>query len=603
MKQNQRIVARLAAGLAAAVMVASCTYGSGQQSNNKDTSGAASGPGAVSGDVSFATATPSWILPISAPGKTQGENGLFIQLMYPSFYSYSLAKKDGFSVDLKHSLGLLPEVSDDGLIYTMKLKDLKWSDGEPITTRDVEFWWNLVTENKDKWASYREGQFPDNIKAFKVVDDKTVTFTTTERYSPGWFIDNQLNRIVPLPVHVWSKSSDSEKPGETDRTSEGARKIFDYLMKASENLQTYATNDLWKTVSGPYKLESFTPGGEVKLVANSAYTGEDKPSLKNFTMRPFTGDDAEFNVLRSGGIDYGYIPANSIAQQKAIEAQGYKVEPWAGWSITYMPMNFANPKTGHIFKQKYIRQAMQHLIDQETISKVIWNNMATPTCGPVPQEPGTAGTTEGCAYNFDPAKAAKLLTDHGWDVKKDGVTTCTAPGTGDNQCGEGIKAGEKLSFTVISQSGFTATSKMFAELKSSFAGVGINLDIREVPDSVAESQVCKPNADCKWDMSFFGSQSSWYYPVYASGERLFQTDAPVNLGSYSDPKADQLIEASLRSDDPAALKAYNDYLAEDLPVLWMPNPVNRVSAWKSTIEGVSPQDPMLYVYPQDWTLK
>src|SRR5699024_6674808 len=96
-------------------------------------------------------------------------------------------------------------------------------------------------------------------------------------------------------------------------------------------------------------------------------------------------------------------------------------------------------------------------------------------------------------------------------------------------------------------------------------------------------------------------QGSWYYPVYASGERLFATDAPVNLGSYSDETADELIKDTKFSSDPEALEKYNDYLAEDLPVLWMPNPVNRVSAFSSDITGISPQDPMLYMYPQDWT--
>ena len=75
----------------------------------------------------------------------------------------------------------------------------------------------------------------------------------------------------------------------------------------------------------------------------------------------------------------------------------------------------------------------------------------------------------------------------------------------------------------------------------------------------------------------------------------------MNLGSYSDETADELIKDTKFSSDPEALEKYNDYLSEDLPVLWMPNPVNRVSAFKSDITGISPQDPMLYMYPQDWT--
>ncbi len=600
MKLRTRTMSKFLAGVTAVLTLAACSFGSGEPAS---TGGTGSSGGASGGDVTFATPTPTWILPISAPGKTQGENALFIDLMYPGAFAYALDADNPFNIDERHSVAEIPEVSEDSLTFTIKLKDRSWSDGTKLSSRDIEFWWNLVTNNKEDWASYREGQFPDNIKEFKVVDDTTVSFTTTEKYNPAWFINNQLNRVTPLPAHVWAKAADDEKPGEKDRTAEGAKAIFAYLMKASEDLQSYDSNELWKTVLGPFKVESYTPGGEVKMIANKDYDGDDKPSIERFITRPFTSDDAQFNVLRSGGIDYGFIPASSINQQAQIEKQGYTVEPWYGWSITYMPMNFNNPKSGHIFKQKYIRQAMQHLIDQEGISKVVWNNMAAPTCGPVPQEPGSAGTSEGCVYDFDQAKAEKLLKDHGWDVKKDGVTTCAKPGSGEGQCGAGIEAGEKLSFTVISQSGFTATSRMFAEIKSSFSSVGINLDIREVPDSVAESQACEEgDTSCAWDLSFFGSQSSWYYPVYASGERLFQTGAPVNLGSYSDEKADELIEASMRSEDPSALQEYNDYLAEDLPVLWMPNPVNRVSAWKSNIQGISPQDPMLYVNPQEWKI-
>jgi len=48
------------------------------------------------------------------------------------------------------------------------------------------------------------------------------------------------------------------------------------------------------------------------------------------------------------------------------------------------------------------------------------------------------------------------------------------------------------------------------------------------------------------------------------------------------------------------MDAYNTFLAEDLPVLWMPNPVAQISAWKSDITGIDPQEPTLEMYPQDW---
>ncbi|MEV0829046.1 peptide ABC transporter substrate-binding protein [Nonomuraea rubra] len=545
-----------------------------------------SGGGAQGTDtVTVAFRTPNWILPISAPGFTQGENDIFSTALYRKLYSYKLDGSSADNVDPERSLAEPPAVSDGGKTLTITLKDNTWSDGKPITTKDVQFWWDLVTANKDKWASYKPGGFPDNIDSFKVKDDKTFSLTTNKPYNTAWFVGNQLNRIVPLPQHAWDKGD--------------AKQTFEELTAASKDPKSYATNPLWKTNSGPWKLQSYVPSGEVVLAKQDTYSGTDKPKLNKIVLRPFTGDDAEFNVLRAGQIDYGYIPPANLSQKGYLESKGYKVAPWYGWSITYLQLNFNNPRTGVLFKQPYLRQALQMLIDQPTISKVIWSGMAAPTCGPVPAKQGSPAG-QGCAYPFDPAKARQLLESHGWKVTPDGQTTCADPAL----CGEGIAKDTPLSFTVTSQSGFAATTKMFAEIKSAMAKVGVQLTIKEVPDSVAVTPACKPEeSKCDWDLSFFGSQGSWYYPAFASGERLFQTDAPVNLGSYSNPEADKLIEKAQFSDDAAALQEYNDFLAKDLPVLWMPNPVYQISAYKSGLQGVEPQDPMNLMYFQDWSWK
>lgn len=585
---ERRMWPKLMAGTAALLLAATSCSDTGSSAHDD------------ANTASVALTTPSWILPISAPGKTQGENQIFTKALYPGVFSYQLDGDSKYNLDTDRSLAEVPEVSDDGLTYTITLKDRSWSDGEPITSRDVEFWFNLVKANKEDWASYSKGQFPDNVADFSVEDERTFTITTTKKYSASWFIGNQLLSLTPIPQHAWDKTSDDGEVSDLDRDSKGAQKVFDYLRSAAKTPSEYAEDDLWKTVSGPWTLKAFTPSGDVSLVPNESYDGADAPELDEVDLKPFTDDNAEFNVLRSGGIDYGYIPSGSIAQQAVIEESGYTVDPWYSWGITYMPLNFNNPTSGPIFQQKYVRQAMQQLIDQKTIAKVLWQGSAAPTCGPVPQKPGEAGTDKGCAYDFDPDAAVSLLKEHGWSVTPDGTTTCARPGTAEDQCGKGIPKGAPLTFSVTSQSGFDATTKMMEELKSQFSRAGIVLNIQEVPDSVAVTQQCEPDAECDWDMSYFGSQGSWIYGPYASGERLFATGAPVNLGSYSDPKADELIDATQHSDDPKAMDEYNDYLAEDLPVLWLPNPVSQISAYRTDLEGVE-QDPMVNMYPQDWS--
>lgn len=555
--------------------------------------------------VTVAFRTPNWILPISAPGFTQGENAIFGQALYRSLYQYKLDGTAQYNIDPQRSMAEPPVVSNGGKTLTITLKDNTWSDGKPVTTKDIQFWYDLVTANKDKWASYRAGGLPDNIAQWSVKDDKTFSITTTKVYNTAWFVDNQLNKITPMPQHAWDKDSATAAVSNLASTPEGAKKVFAFLTAAAKDPKTYDSNDLWKVTSGPWKLAKYVPNGEVTLAAQPNYSGTDKPKLAKVVLRPFTGDDAEFNVLRAGDIDYGYVPAANLSQKDYLTSKGYTVSPWYGWSVTYLQLNFNNPKSGVLFKQPYLRQSLQMLIDQPTISKVIWSGTAAPTCGPVPAKPGTNGTdAAGCAYSFDPAKAKELLESHGWKVTPDGQTTCQTPGNGPNQCGDGIAAGTPLTFTVTSQTGFAATTKMFAEIKSQMAKLGIQLTIKEVPDSVAVTPACKPTeATCSWDMSFFGSQGSWYYPAFASGERLFATGAPVNLGSYSNPEADKLIEATQFSGDESALKAYNDFLAKDLPVLWMPNPVYQVSAYRSGLQGVEPQDPMNFMYFQDWSWK
>ncbi|TDC37837.1 peptide ABC transporter substrate-binding protein [Micromonospora sp. 15K316] len=584
----------LAGALALGASLVACGGGSSKDggSQGKDT-------------VTVALRTPNWILPISAPGFTQGENAIFGQALYRSLYQYKLDGTAHYNIDPKRSMAEPPAVSDGGKTLTITLKDNTWSDGKPVTTKDIQFWYDLVSANKDKWASYRAGGFPDNIAQWSIKDDKTFSITTKQAYNTAWFVDNQLNRITPLPQHAWDKDSATGTVSNLASTPQGAKKVFDFLTAASKDLKTYDSNELWKVNSGPWQLAKYVPNGEVTLAAQPKYSGEDKPKLAKVVLRPFTSDDAQFNVLRAGDVDYGYVPAANVSQEGYLKSKGYTISPWYGWSITYLQLNFNNPKTGPLFKQPYLRQAMQMLIDQPTISKVVWSGTAAPTCGPVPAKPGTNGTDgAGCVYSFDPAKAKQLLESHGWKVTPDGQTTCQTPGTGADQCGEGIAAGTPLNLTVTSQTGFAATTKMFAEIKSQMSKLGIQLTIKEVPDSVAVTPACKPTeATCSWDMSFFGSQGSWYYPAFASGERLFATDAPVNLGSYSNAEADRLIEATQFSGDESTLKAYNDFLAKDLPVLWMPNPVYQNSAYRSGLQGVEPQDPMNLMYFQDWSWK
>src|SRR5262245_18120767 len=115
-----RLSGRLLAAAGAFALVAGLSACSGGDTS-KD------GQGASKDSATVALRTPNWILPISAPGFTQGENAIFGQALFKSLYAYQLDGTAEFNIDAQRSLAEPPKVSDGGKTLTVTLKDNKWS--------------------------------------------------------------------------------------------------------------------------------------------------------------------------------------------------------------------------------------------------------------------------------------------------------------------------------------------------------------------------------------------------------------------------------------------------------------------------------------------
>jgi peptide/nickel transport system substrate-binding protein len=585
------------AGIAtSAALIAGCSAGGG-------TEGQGGGEGRQ--DVNYAlpaNATPNWLMPVGISGKLATHNSSIIRTMYEPLVAY-----DGSTgtVERVATADLADEItfSEDGLTATITLDERTWSDGEPVTSADVLFWFDLVKANTDTWASYREGAMPDNVSSIEAPDDQTVVLTFDKAYNSEWLIASQLTLIVPMPVHAWAKTSDD---GEVDtaaaETEDGARAIWEYLIAEGEDLAGYTDNPLFDVTNGPLELGAFSDSGKVTLTKSETYDGDDAAGIDTINLLPYTSTDAEVNAVRAGEVDYGYIPTSDIASKAQYEGLGYDIVMWDGWSITYMPYNFNHPQMGPVFQQLYVRQALQHLVDQESISDVIWKGAASPGYGPVPQNPESDFLSEeqkNNPYPFDPDAAQKLLEDNGWTLGSDGVYVCE---TGAD-CGDGVADGTELAITILTQSGSAETDNMFAEMKSTFESAGVGVTIESAPLNTVLGSIapCEPSSpDCTWMLPFFGTAGSWYFGGYPSGERVFGTGAASNFGSISDPELDELMAASTQSDDPSAMQEYSAYGAENLPVMWMPNPVYQVSVIDTGLGGTE-QDSLGNFHPQRWT--
>ena len=210
---------------------------------------------------------------------------------------------------------------------TITLKGWKWSDGQQITARDIQFWQNMVTANKDDWAGYSPGEYPDNVTSTTINPSNPlqITFNLSQAYGSYFFTYNELSQITPLPQHVWDKESATGPVGNYDETPAGAQAVYKFLDAQSKSISTYDTNPLWQVVSGPWKLKSMDTAGDVSMVPNPGYGGPIKPTLTQFNEVPFTQAGAEFNQLKSATsvtnttVDYGYLPANDALQKNSLE--------------------------------------------------------------------------------------------------------------------------------------------------------------------------------------------------------------------------------------------------------------------------------------------
>jgi len=601
---RHRVRLGFAAAVAAAALVATACGGS----SGGSASGSATGTAVSGGTATYAEppgTTPNYIFPmLTAAYYSVANIEQFQRLSFRSLYWIGNAQGQPV-VDPAMSLAALPVYSKNNSVVTITLGNYTWSDGQPVTTRDVAFWINLLEANKTSFAAYIPGEFPDNLKSYTIVNAKTIVLTLNGSYNPTWFTYDQLSQITPLPAQAWDKTSATGKAGDYDETASGARAVFSFLTAQSKDIATYGTNPLWKTVDGPWTLVNYQSGGYAKFAANPAYAGPAKPKLKYFVEEPFTSDTAELNVLRSGdSIDYGYLPAQESSQASQLSAQGYTTTPWQGWGTTYFLMNFNNPKTGPLIGQAYIRQAMQSLIDENSFLAGPLKGEGTTNYGPVPVKPANPYSDSYEAkgpWPYSPSTAVRLLKSNGWTVKPNGVTTCASPGTGAGECGTGIAAGAQLSFSMVYASGDVVVSQEMQALKSDFslAGIAVNLSSEPFDSIISLLAPCTSSqSSCSWQMLNYGG--GWTYGVdpYPTGDQLFETGSGSNSSNYSSPAANKLIQATVHGD--TGLTGYENYLADEVPVLWMPQADYQVSEISGKLKGTSPQSPIESLTPENW---
>lgn len=571
--------------------LAACSSGSSGSSSHGSATGKPQQGGTVT--VAWSDAQPNFIFPFPPATNEDGYNANLSEYLWP-YLSYA---GDGAqsAVDPAKSLYSSLKFSNGNKTVTMVLKNWKWSDGKPITNRDFTFTYNLLKVNYQNWINYIPGTFPTDVSSVATSGQHNVIINLTGPTSPTFFADDVLNNVPLIPQHAWDKRSASGPVGNYDQTAPGAKAVYDFLQKEGSQISTFTTNPLWKVVDGPWTLATFNSDGSLYgYTPNKNYSGPDKPHLAKELNQSFTSSTALTDALRAGNsVQLASLPLDDVNQLGQLKAAGYTSVTRAIPGVAGIEPNLWNTKVGAVFRQLYIRQAMEELINRTQLVSKVYNGYADPGNGPVSVKayPNWASPLEksGGPYPYKPAAAIALLKAHGWKVTPDGVSTCAKPGSGPSQCGAGVAAGQSLEFQLLYPSGSDTTDQENAAIQSSERQAGIKLDLKAEPFNTMVGTIgactAKSHAkDCGWQLIAFGYDPFGLYPA---DNGVFATGGTSNLGGWSDPKADSLIKATLQGSSTSAFFQYEDYVARQLPFLWLPLREG-LQLYKSNISGVTP---------------
>ncbi len=240
------------------------------------------------------------------------------------------------------------EVGSEGREYSVKLKEnLKWSDGEPLTSDDVKFTVETIQspEVKSPLSKTWQGIITERVSELKV------KFTLPSPYA---FFENNLKRLRIIPKH-----------------------IFGAVPAANLWLSNY---NIEPVGSGPYKFESFNKKKngfitDYNLTINQNYAGP-QPYVKNFTFRFYPSEQKLIEAFKRREIDGFGALAPLDFETKDLKAQVRTIAMPRYYAVFY------NPKSTSWLKNKEFRSILDEAIDKQKLAETATGKWGQPIAGP-----------------------------------------------------------------------------------------------------------------------------------------------------------------------------------------------------------------------------
>lgn len=363
--------------------------------------------------------------------------------------------------------------SPDGRTWTFTLrKNLRWSDGEPLTADDVVFTWDVIYNPKIDNVMRDAFIISGKKIAVTKVDDLTVQAVTPDIYAP--FLEN-FGGVPVLPKHILAKTV-------ADKTFTSA----------------YGVN--WKPAdiigSGPFRLKEYKPAQYILLERNPYFmevdaTGRRLPYFDNiiFTVVPdMNAMSLRFLSGESDVDDFIYPYEYDRFKTAAAKGKFNLLEPGIGLEAGFFWFNQntnVNAKTGQPnveakklkwFRDQKFRQACSYAIDRESIIKSIYSGRAIPNYNFVTPGNKKWFNPNTPKYPLDVAKALALLKEIGIE-KRHGDEVATDA------------EGHKIEFVLNTNTGNGAREKTALLIQSDLKALGFNVILQPIEFNTLVSKI------------------------------------------------------------------------------------------------------------------
>ncbi len=407
------------------------------------------------------------------------------------------------------------DTSEDGRTWTFHVRTgVTWSDGQPLTARDVAYTYNRVLDGGPEavtWESYLT-----SVTRITAPDDQTVVLRLKQ--------PNAVLPLLPIPIlpeHVWKDVSEKEVKTYPAEPTEGQPVVG----------------------SGPFRLIEGTAGGSTyRFEANPDYW-QGTPHVDEVVFRVFKAEDPAVQALVKGEVDFVHdispVQVAALQDRDGITAvngiSNYFTEiafnTGAVDTDTGKPLGDGNPA----LKDPAFRHALGYAVDNDRIVENAFQGGGEPGDTIVPSAYANFkwDPPDDEAFTFDLDEAGRLLDEAGYESGPDGLRTMP----------DGSPIGTLRLFARPEEKSSVRTMDFFKEW---LGDVGIKAEVTVVESNRLTNVIL----DGEYDAFEWG----WYVEpdpdavldVFTCGQRGGWSDS-----WYCNPEYDRLDEAQNRETDDA----------------------------------------------------